>query len=224
MEQEKILTSHNMDSLPNVPPAHQESELRGFMDVREERRKPPRINVKSMPGKPLSIDMRDIDAVRLLSAFGTADPGFANFMLTDIIKAGCDTRQAGSPEAGINDTLAAVTGIGARDEIEGMLATQMVATHLAAIRVLRQLKFSDAIINSSFGRARLARVATRLDDVGEHEIGEAWVGRNECGQEADCINVPHVDAKRLTRHRFHIYPRWFSALLADVPLFTRPRW
>jgi len=26
-----------------------------------------------------------------------------------------------------------------------MLATQMVATHLAAIRVLRQLKFSDAI-------------------------------------------------------------------------------
>jgi hypothetical protein len=145
MEQEKILTSHNMDSLPNVPPAHQGSELREFMAVREQRTKPPKINVKSVPGTPLSIDMRDIDAVRLLSAFGTADPGFANFMLTDIIKAGCDTRQAGSPEAGINDTLAAVTGIGARDEIEGMLATQMVATHVAAIRVLRQLKFSDAI-------------------------------------------------------------------------------
>ena len=89
--------------------------------------------------------MRDIDAVRLLSAFGTADPGFANLMLTGIINAGCDTRQAGSPEGEINDALAAATGIGARDEIEGMLATQMVATHVAAIRVLRQLKGSDAI-------------------------------------------------------------------------------
>src|SRR6516225_510085 len=71
------------------------------------------------------------------------------------------------------------------------------------------------IINSCFGRARLARVKTRIDDVGEHEIGEAWVGRTERGQEADYINVPHLDAKRLTRHRFHIYPRWFFALLAN---------
>jgi hypothetical protein len=61
-------------------------------------------------------------------------------MLSGIINAGCDRRQAGSHEAGdINEALAAVTGIGARDEIEGMLATQMVATHVAAIRVLRQL-------------------------------------------------------------------------------------
>jgi hypothetical protein len=56
MAQEKILTSPNMDSLPNVPPAHQESELREFMAVREQRRKPPKINVKSVPGKPLSIE------------------------------------------------------------------------------------------------------------------------------------------------------------------------
>jgi hypothetical protein len=153
MEQEKILTSHNMDSLPNVPPAHQGSELREFRAVREQRRKPPKINVKSVPGKPLSIGIRDIDAVRLLSAFGTADPGFANFMLTDIINAGSDRRQAGSPEAGdINDALAAVTGIGARDEIEGMLATQMVATHVEAIRVLRQLKGSRC--NHAAGQQR----------------------------------------------------------------------
>ena len=38
-----------------------------------------------------------------------------------------------------------MTGIGARDEIEGMLAKQMVATHIAAIRVLRQLKGSETI-------------------------------------------------------------------------------
>src|ERR1700746_4096583 len=70
------------------------------------------------------------------SAFGTVDPGFTNLMLSGIINTACDRRPGGSPEAGeINDALAAVTGIGARDEIEGMLATQMVATHVAAVRV-----------------------------------------------------------------------------------------
>ena len=50
------------------------------------------------------------------------------------------------PEAGaINEALAAVAGIGARDEIEGMLATQMVATHLAAITALRRLKGAENI-------------------------------------------------------------------------------
>jgi len=38
-----------------------------------------------------------------------------------------------------------VTGIGAVDEIEGMLATQMVATHAAAITALRRLKGSETI-------------------------------------------------------------------------------
>ena len=39
--------------------------------------------------------------------------------------------------------MAAVTGIGARDETEGMLATQMVATHFAAISALRRLKGAE---------------------------------------------------------------------------------
>ena len=38
-----------------------------------------------------------------------------------------------------------MTGIGARDEIEGMLAAQMVATHFAAMGVLRRLKGSETI-------------------------------------------------------------------------------
>jgi hypothetical protein len=38
-----------------------------------------------------------------------------------------------------------VSGIRAHDEIEGMLATQMVATHFAAIGVLRRLKGSETI-------------------------------------------------------------------------------
>jgi len=44
-------------------------------------RKAPKITVNSAPGKPLNIDMQPIDAVRLMSAFGTAEPGFATLML-----------------------------------------------------------------------------------------------------------------------------------------------
>src|SRR3954471_23793021 len=102
----------------------------------------PKIKVKSVPGKPLEIDMEPNDAVRLLSAFGTAEVGFANLMLSGIINAACSKRP-GSKD--VNATLAAVTGIEACDEVEGMLATQMVATHLAGITALRRLKGSENI-------------------------------------------------------------------------------
>jgi hypothetical protein len=65
-------------------------------------------------------------------------------MLSGIINAACDGDTAHPPESEyINNALAAVTGIGARDEPEGMLATQMVATHFAEAiaqrRVLAEL-------------------------------------------------------------------------------------
>jgi len=67
-------------------------------------------------------------------------------MLVNIINAACDGGSARPPgEEDINRALAAVSGIGARDEIEGMLATQMVATHFAAMSVLRRLKGSETI-------------------------------------------------------------------------------
>src|SRR5262249_44305472 len=90
--------------------------------------KAPRIKLKAMPGKQLGIEIEPIDAVRLLSAVGTAEPGFANLVLSGLISVACDKETPQSAE--INDALAAVSGIGAQDEVEGMIATQMVATHL----------------------------------------------------------------------------------------------
>jgi len=153
MSRQKIVTSSDTaalenDSFPNAPPPRQATEL---LDARtsgigaEQRaRKSPRIMVKSAPGEPLDIDMKPIDVDRLLSAFGTAEWGFASLMISGVIDAACDNGLAhpsGSTE--INGALAAVTGIGARDETEGMLATQMVATHVAAIRALRRLRSSN---------------------------------------------------------------------------------
>jgi hypothetical protein len=47
--------------------------------------------------------------------------------------------------SGTSASGAAVHGIGANDEIEAMLAVQMVATHFAATHALRRLKGSDTV-------------------------------------------------------------------------------
>ena len=54
--------------------------------------------------------------------------------------------------------LASVTGIGAKDEIEGMLATQMVATHVAVIRTLRRQKESETLLE----REKYGSLAVKL--------------------------------------------------------------
>jgi hypothetical protein len=122
-------------------------EAQAFLDRNRSRPQAPCIEVKSERGKPREIGLASaIDHVRLMSAFATADPGFANLMLTGILNAACEGGPNNPPsERDINRALAAVTGIGARDETEAMLATQMVATHFAAITLLRRLKGADNI-------------------------------------------------------------------------------
>src|SRR5467141_3013179 len=100
------------DAVPDVPP-HRATE---WVDMKtsssggkRRKRKPPKITVKSAPGKPLDVDMEPIDAVRLVSAFGTTEPSFASWMLNAIINAACDGGPAHPPGAeAINDALAAV--------------------------------------------------------------------------------------------------------------------
>jgi hypothetical protein len=67
-------------------------------------------------------------------------------MLSGLLNAACDGSPSKPPsEQNINEALAAVTGIAARDEVEAMLAVQMVATHFAAITLLRRLKSAENI-------------------------------------------------------------------------------
>ena len=81
-----------------------------------------------------------------MATFGTVDLGFADLMLSGLVNAACDGSPSNPPsQHAINRTLAAATGIGARDEIEGMLAAQMVSTHFAAMTLLRRLKGAENI-------------------------------------------------------------------------------
>jgi hypothetical protein len=150
----------------------------------------PKLTANAAPGKPLQIGMQPIDAQRLLSAFGTPEPGFANLMLTGILNAACEGGPAHPPGAGdINDALAAVTGIGARDETEGMLATQMVATHVAALRALRRLKGSETITQQdSNGNLAIKLLRTFTMQV---EALQRYRGK---GQQRVTVEHVHVNA------------------------------
>ena len=106
----------------------------------------PRLIIKSKPNQPLAISHSPADGAGLALAFGTTEPGVASILLDSLINAACDGTPGHPPsEQDVNGALAAVHGIGANDEIEAMLAVQMVATHFAATRALRRLKGSDTI-------------------------------------------------------------------------------
>jgi hypothetical protein len=148
--------------------------------------KAPKIKVKSTTGKPHTIDMEPIEAVRLLFTFGTADLGFASLMLSGLINA----FSSKAPESkDVNDALAAVSGIGARDEIEGMLATQMVATHLAAMTALRRVKISENVAQQdSNGNLAVKLLRTFTAQV---EALQRYRGK---GQQKVTVEHVHVNA------------------------------
>ena len=80
-------------------------------------------------------------------AFGISERAHADLMLYGMLNAACDASRGNPPgERDINQVLAAVAGIGAKHEIEGMLATQMVATHTAIITTLRRQKQSETLL------------------------------------------------------------------------------
>src|ERR1700730_7473386 len=82
-------------------------------------------------------------AARLLDAFGTDSPDFANQAMGRI---GVIMRPKGSAlptQTGFNAALAAIDGIRPADDIEAMLAVQMAATHETAMEMLTRAKQAE---------------------------------------------------------------------------------
>ncbi len=65
----------------------------------------------------------------LMAALGTTSDDFANALVLQLIDAG--SKASAPSEVSSNFMLAAVKGIGPKDEVEAMLAAQMAAVHLA---------------------------------------------------------------------------------------------
>lgn len=120
-----------------------------FQKVRA-RPEPPKLKITRTREGGVSTDIAAEDMVlaqaALLASFGTNSFDLLNLLTNSIFNAACNVDEHQSfDENNVNALIAAMHGINPQDEIEGMLASQMVATHIAAMRTMRQLKNSGQI-------------------------------------------------------------------------------
>src|ERR1700730_15034468 len=118
------------DGAEATPTPQQRAVIERYLKRRDSRPGPPRLIVKSKPNQRLAFTkLQSADGAGLALAFGTTEGEVANILLNSLINAACDGTPGNPPsEQDVNGVLAAVHGIGANDEIEAMLAVQMVAT------------------------------------------------------------------------------------------------
>jgi hypothetical protein len=140
-----------------TPTPQQRAVIERYLKLSDSRPGAPRLSVKSKPNQLLEVSHpSSADGAGLALAFGTTEAEVASILLNSLINAACDGTPSHPPsEQDVNGVLAAVHGVRANDEIEAMLAVQMVATHFAATRALRRLKGSD-MVSQQDGNGNLA--------------------------------------------------------------------
>lgn len=88
---------------------------------------------------------------------GSENVGFANGLLKQMMNAG--TVGAVEDMEGTDFIVGVVLGIGPRDELEALLATQIAAVHLANLRQQRQLITADNILKSESAGRTMAKLS-----------------------------------------------------------------
>jgi hypothetical protein len=116
------------------------------------------IGVKSARGESMKIELDPTLETLFKSYFGTDGLGFVEMMLSSIVSASGEGDLSG---ADVFRAVQAIRAIGPRDEIEGILATQMVTTHFAAMDTLSRLKISrDTVQQDSNGNLAVKLLRT----------------------------------------------------------------
>jgi hypothetical protein len=155
----------------------------------------------------------------LQDTFGTSDFSFADGLFGQLLNVTHYDRDAAVDATTANAALAAVAGIGSRDETEAMLATQMVATHGASMELLRramQAQYRQNLQDAGNLAVKLLRTYTAqlealqryrgkgqqkvtVEHVHVHEGGQAIVGNVEAsrGVGASPKTKEQPDAKQL---------------------------
>jgi hypothetical protein len=140
--------------------------LEGYKEKR--RRKPPKVRVeKSKTGKA---NVRFVDEDALLTAAkcaeatGTADLDLHNLFTQQVVQTfdGCTSSKGWNQDTlqkFMNTALALLHGIQPRDEIEGMLASQMIGVHNLAMERMGRAMISDQTFR---GREANINQATKL--------------------------------------------------------------
>ncbi len=123
-----------------TPTPAEVEQVRAHAERRRSRPPAPRVRLRHRPPEPARIEPDHPDpavwAAALHEALGTAETAFADRLLGQLVTALDRHKDAPLDPDTVNAALAALHGIRPRDELEGMLAAQMVATHAAALDLL----------------------------------------------------------------------------------------
>jgi len=123
------------------PTDAEQAEIVAHAKREKARRQPPRFAVERQDGSKLRVMPAGVHAdaagARLMNALGTTDLDLAECLAAQIVNA-ANLQAPNEPVsvANLNAALAAVTGIGPRDEAEAMLVAQMVGVHWIAMELL----------------------------------------------------------------------------------------
>lgn len=93
----------------------------------------------------------------LADALGTTNGTFANGLLNQLVNVARTGKQLTADE--LNFALAAVRGIGPKDETEALLATQMVAIHNATVAAARRLAHVETLAQQDSASNMLNKLA-----------------------------------------------------------------
>jgi hypothetical protein len=124
-----------------------------------------------------------------LATFGTISPDFYSQTFGELQNASCSGPGRQFDEMEVNGMLAAMHGIAPRDEIEGMLAAQMVATYKAAMRCLGRLKNSEYVEEQdSHGNLAVKLLRTHVMQI---EALQRYRGKGEQKVTVEHFHVHH---------------------------------
>lgn len=207
-------TGHQEEHAAYTPTPVEHEQIRKLLERRASRAPAPRIKLQQSRSKAVQIEPDHpnpgIWTATLHEAFGTSDFSFADGLLGQLLNVTHHDREAPLKATTINAALAAVSGIGPRDETEAMLAVQMVATHGAAMELLRrgmQAQYRDNLQDAGNLAVKLLRTYTAqlealqryrgkgqqkvtVEHVHVHQGGQAIVGNVQTGarREGDAAN------------------------------------
>ncbi len=140
---------------------------------------------------PVLVPVESSDAI--VEATGTNDPELAQRLINQVYETLWMPAELSEEERlqHIRAAMAALRGIKPRDEVEGMLATQMVATHAAAMECLRRSMIQEQKFK---GRDNNLRHAAKLLSIFAKQL--ETLNRNR-GKGQQKITIEHVNVEYL---------------------------
>ncbi len=146
-------------SLPPLRPGD-DAVVAAFMEKRKQKARAPLVKIDMSNGVATTTvgeSGHAVDLMKAMLAVGTADDTFFNGLMSGIINA---AKTGGKvTEADVNFIVSFVCGVEPHDEVEALLAVQMVAIHNATIATARRFAHVDNIAQLEVQERTLNKLA-----------------------------------------------------------------